>query len=120
MGRPRFRTFNVIDEFNREGLRIEVNTSLAAARVTRALHELVQVRGAAVDSPGQRARSSSPMPCLAQWAQSKGIALNHIQPGMLTRNAYPERFNKTYRTEVLDCYVFDLLQEVRDTTGNWS
>ncbi len=53
----RFRTFNVIDEFNREGLRIEVDTSLPAARVIRALNELVEVRGApraAVDSPGQR------------------------------------------------------------------
>ena len=42
----RFRTFNVIDEFNREGLHIEVDTSLPAARVIRALNELVEVRGA--------------------------------------------------------------------------
>ena len=40
----RFRTFNVIDEFNREGLRIEADTSLPAARVIRALNELVEVR----------------------------------------------------------------------------
>ena len=44
----RFRTFNVIDEFNREGLRIEVDTSLPATRVIRALNELVEVRGADV------------------------------------------------------------------------
>lgn len=42
----RLRTFNVIDKFNREGLRIEVDTSLPAARVIRALNELVEVRGA--------------------------------------------------------------------------
>ncbi len=56
---------------------------------------------------------------LSEWAKSRGIALNHIQPGKPTQNAYVERFNKTYRTEVLDCYVFESLQEVRDMTADW-
>jgi len=56
---------------------------------------------------------------LAQWAKSQGIALQNIQPGKPTQNAYVERFNKTYRTEVLDCYVFESLQEVRDMTADW-
>ncbi len=114
----RFRTFNVIDEFNREGLRIEVDTSLPAARVIRALNELVEVRGAPLSirlDNGPEFIANA----LAQWAQSKGIALQHIQPGKPTQNAYVERFNKTYRTEVLDCYVFDSLQEVRDMTADW-
>ena len=114
----RFRTFNVIDEFNREGLRIEVDTSLPATRVIRALNELVEVRGAPLsirldNGPEFIAHA------LSEWAKSKGIALNHIQPGKPTQNAYVERFNKTYRTEVLDCYVFDNLQEVRDMTADW-
>ena len=83
----RFRTFNVIDEFNREGLRIEVDTSLPAARVIRALNELVEVRGA----PLSIRLDNGPefiADALAKWAQSKGIALNHIQPGKLNRPGF--------------------------------
>jgi putative transposase len=111
----KFRTFNVIDEFNREGLRIEIDTSLPAARVIRALNELVEVRGAPLsirldNGPEFIAKT------LADCASAKGIALNHIQPGKPTQNTYVERFKKTYRTEVLDCYMFESLQEVRDMT----
>ncbi len=89
----RFRTFNVIVEFNREGLRIEVDTSLPAARVIRTLNELVVVRGAwcvVRGAPLSIRLDNGPeliAHALAQWAQSKGIALNHTQPGKPTQNA---------------------------------
>ncbi|WP_423601437.1 integrase core domain-containing protein [Roseateles sp. MS654] len=47
------------------------------------------------------------------------MELRHIQPGQPTQNAYVERVNKTYRTEVLDCYVFDSLAELRAMTADW-
>ncbi|WP_370466683.1 integrase core domain-containing protein [Comamonas thiooxydans] len=56
---------------------------------------------------------------LNQRAQDTGLALHHIQPGKPTQNAYVEHFNSTYRTEVLDCYVFESLQEVRSMTEAW-
>jgi putative transposase len=114
----RFRTFNVNDDYNRESLRIEIDTSLPSQRVIRALDELVEVRGA----PQRLRLDNGPefiSAALKQWAKDRGIELVHIQPGKPTQNAYIERFNKTYRTEVLDCYVFSSLNEVRRMTEDW-
>lgn len=114
----RFRTFNVNDDYNRESLRIEIDTSLPSQRVIRALDELVEVRGA----PQRLRLDNGPefiSAAIKQWAKDRGIELVHIQPGKPTQNAYIERFNKTYRTEVLDCYVFTSLNEVRRMTEDW-
>ncbi len=114
----RLRTFNVIDEFSRECLCIEIDTSLPAPRVVRALEELAEIRGV---PPSIRLYNGPEFigQALKQWAQSKGIALNHIQPGKSTENAYVKHFNRTYGTAVLDCYVFESLQEVRSMTEDW-
>ncbi len=114
----RFRTFNVIDDFNRESLRIEIDTSLPAVRVIRALDELIEVRG----TPKRLRLDNGPelvSHALAVWAKQHGIDLVFIQPGKPTQNAYIERFNRTYRTEVLDRYIFSTLTEVRAMTEDW-
>lgn len=114
----RFRTFNVIDDYNREALRIEVDTSLPAARVVRALNELIELRG----KPKRLRLDNGPeliSVALSEWAQGHRIELSFIQPGKPTQNAYIERFNRTYRTEVLDRYIFNSLNEVRSMTEDW-
>ncbi len=114
----RFRTFNVNDDFNRESLRIEIDTSLPAARVIRALDELVELRGA----PCRLRLDNGPefiSAALKDWAHRHAVELVHIQPGKPTQNAYIERFNRTFRTEILDRYVFTSLPEVRRMTEDW-
>lgn len=114
----RFRTFNVIDDYNRESLRIEIDTSLPAARVIRALDELIEVRG----RPKRLRLDNGPeliSLALHDWALRYGIELQFIQPGKPTQNAYIERFNRTYRTEVLDRYIFNSLTDVRTMTEDW-
>ena len=121
-----FRTLNVIDDYNREALWIEVDTSLPAERVVRVLEQLLDWRG----KPASIRMDNGPeliSQRLESWAKEKNIALLHIQPGkpahtvpvFLRENAYVERFNRTYREEVLDAYLFDDLQEVRQVTENW-
>ena len=113
-----FRTFNVIDDFNREALWIEVDTSLPVQRVQRVLDALAQQRGypkrvRSDNGPEFLARS------LAAWATEHHSELDFIEPGKPAQNAYIERFNRTYREEVLDLYSFSSLTEVRALTEQW-
>jgi putative transposase len=113
-----FRTLNVIDDFNREALAIEVDTSLPGERVIQVLERLLFERGA----PKQIRVDNGPELIsnrLESWAEERHIILIHIEPGKPAQNAYIERFNRTYREEVLNAYLFDNLEEVRTITENW-
>jgi putative transposase len=112
------RTLNVMDDYNREALWIEVDTSLPAERVIRVLENLLLWRAA----PKQIRMDNGPelsSKRLEGWAKEKQIELLHIQPGKPAQNAYIERFNRTYREDVLDAYLFDNLEEVRTITEQW-
>lgn len=114
----RFRTFNVMDDYNREALQIEVDISLPASRVVRVLDQLIATRG----KPEQLRLDNGPelvSQALSLWAKRNEVHLQFIQPGKPTQNALIERFNRTMRTEVLDCYVFHTLGEVRRMTRDW-
>ena len=108
----------MLDDYNREALRIEIDTSLPSARIVRALDELVELRG-----PPQRMRMDNGpeliSDTLAKWAKRHKIELLFIQPGKPMQNGYIERFNRTYREEVLNCYIFETLAEVRRMTADW-
>lgn len=113
-----FRTLNILDDFNREALWIEVDTSLPAERVIRVLENLIDWRG----KPQSIRMDNGPELIsrrLENWAKERQIELLHIQPGKPAQNAYIERFNRTYREDILDAYLFDNLEEVRFLTEKW-
>lgn len=114
----RFRTFNLIDDFNREALVIEIDTSLRAERIIRVLDRLKAER----ELPHMIRVDNGPefiAQSLQDWGKANRVLIYHIQPGCPTQNAFIERFNRTYRNEVLNLYLFRSLDEVREITSRW-
>lgn len=95
-----------------------MDLSLPAQRVIRVLERIVAWRGI----PAKLRMDNGPefiSVTLADWAEQHQIELEFIKPGKPTQNSYVERFNRTYRTEVLDMYAFRTLNQVREITENW-
>jgi len=112
------RTFNVLDDYNREGLSIEVDLSLPSLRVVRSLEQIIEWRG----RPSAIRLDNGPefiARALIDWANDNQIELMHIQPGKPTQNAYIERFNRTVRHEWLDCYVFESVEQAQQLATEW-
>ena len=114
----KFRTFNVIDDFNREALTIEVDTSLPSARIIRSLEIIADERG----FPKYIRSDNGPEFISHEFRRfccSHRIRHRRIEPGKPQQNSYIERFNRSYREDILDMYAFKNLRQVRDLTSEW-
>ena len=114
----RFRTLNVVEDWNREVLGIEVDFSLPARRVVSLLTDLVARHGA----PAQLRVDNGPeliSHALQDWCRQADVHLHWIAPGKPTQNAYIERFNGSFRRELLNQYLFTSLRQVREQCQQW-
>jgi putative transposase len=114
----RFRTLNIIDDYNREVLAIDINLGIPADRLIRVLDNVASERG----YPKMIRTDNGPeftSNVFENWAYEHGIKIDYIKPGRPTQNAYIELFNRTYRESVLDMYLFNRLSEVRKITDEW-
>lgn len=113
-----FRLLNVMDDYNRESLAIEVDTSLPSLRVIRVLERLISHRG----KPGNIRTDNGPefiSHKLEQWCTKQQITLQFIQPGRPMQNAFIERKNGSLRRELLNAYLFYSLSEAREMCEMW-
>lgn len=114
----RVRLLTVLDEGNREGLEIAMGVSLPSRRVVRVLNELVALHGrptaVRIDNGPEFTAQA-----FIDWCAEHGVAMHYIQPGKPDQNAYIERFNRTYRTEVLNAHLFESIAELRAMTVTW-
>lgn len=114
----RFRTFNVIDEGVREVLGIEIDTSLTGTRIKRVMEQMKEWYGL----PEVIRCDNGPemlSQAFTEWCETNDVEIRYIQPGKPNQNAYVERFNRTYRDEVLSAYLFDDLEQARQITWEW-
>jgi putative transposase len=112
------RLFNVIDDFNREALGIEVDFSLPAEGVIRSLDQIIAWRG----KPSIIRANNGPELVsgrLMEWAAKHQIYISHIKPGKPQQNAYVERFNRTVRYEWLSQHYWQGINEVKEFATQW-
>lgn len=113
-----FRTLNIVDDYTRECLAIEVDTSLPGERVVRVLERLAvmgrQPLHIVVDNGPEFASRA-----VDQWAARRGVSLRFIDPGKPIQNAYIESFNGKFRDECLSQHWFISLEEARYVTEEW-
>jgi putative transposase len=113
-----FRALNIIDNFNREGLGIEIDFSLPAERVVRTVNRIIEWRG----KPGKIRVDNGPeivSSKLLTWAEKQGIEIVYIQPGNPQQNAYIKRYNRTDRQEWLAQFIFKTIDEVKEYATEW-
>jgi putative transposase len=114
----RVRLLTMIDEGNREGLDIVAGVSLPSRRVIRVLEALVVVHGCPSAIRVDNGPEFTAQP-FVDWCTERGVAIHYIQPGKPDQNAYIERFNRTYRTEVLNAHLFESVAELQAITDAW-
>ena len=114
----RFRALSIVDDYSRECLAIEVDTSLGGARVIAVLDRLAETKGL----PRTITMDNGPeftSRCLDEWAYRNGVKLNFIRPGKPVENAFAESFIGRLRDECLNENWFISLKDARDIIERW-
>jgi putative transposase len=114
----KFRVLNIMDDYNRQAVNIEADFSMPSKRVVeavrRAIHECGKPEKIRVDNGPEFIGSD-----FADWCKSENITVQYIQPGKPMQNGYIERFNRTFREDVLDAHLFEDIMQVRVLAEEW-
>ncbi len=114
----RFRSLNIVDDYNRRCLAAEVDTSLPGGRVVRVLERLRELQGlpeVLVMDNGPEFASQA----LDVWAYQQSLKLRFIEPGKPIQSALIESFNGKFRDECLNEHWFVSLQDPREKIEAW-
>ena len=114
----KFRTLNIVDQYNRECLGIDIRSSMPARAVIAYFERIIEKHG----TPKRIRTDNGPeftSHLFQQWLDKNEIEWAKIQKGKPQQNAIVQRFNRTYREDVLDANLFFTLDQARDLTQKW-
>jgi putative transposase len=117
-GGRRFRCLTIVDDYTRECIHIEVSASISGDRVTRVLDFIAWSRGLPEEIVLDNGPEFTSL-ALDQWAHQNDVALDFIQPGKPTQNAFIESFNGKFRVECLNEHWFINLADARKKIEDW-
>ena len=112
------RVLNIIDDYNRECLSITVGISMSSDRVIRILEQVIEMKG----KPKEIRTDNGPEFTsinYTNWCETNDITTKHIQPGKPNQNGYIERFNKTFREDILNAYLFESINQLQLKAELW-
>jgi len=115
----RIRTLTIVDDYTRESLAIEVDTSISGSRVVRVLDRIAMERGAYPQTLVMDNGTELTSLAMLAWASTTRVQLHYIAPGKPTQNAFIESFNGKFRDECLNDNVFGTLAEARQIIECW-
>ena len=108
----------MIDDFNRQSVYIEGDTSINSARLVRVFEQIKHdhrlPKGIRMDNGPEFLGEA-----FKQWSKDNGVDLQQTQAGKPNQNAFIGRFNRTFREDVRDQHLYSNLEEVRETTHWW-
>ena len=114
----KLRALTIVDDFTRECLAIEVDTSLPGSRVVAVLERLADIRGLPASITVDHGPEFEGR-VLDAWAYKRSVRLAFIRPGKPVDNCYIESFNGRLRDECLNEHWFITMQHARSTIEAW-
>ena len=115
MNGRKVRILNIIDDYNRQALAMEVDYSHSGISVCRTLERIFHDRG----RPAELRSDNGPeflSAIYTDFCEKHNVKIRYIKPGKPMQNGFVERFNRSYREDILDAYLFASIEELRDLT----
>jgi putative transposase len=118
IGCRKLRCLTMVDDYSRECVALEVDTSINGRRVATVLDRLADLRGLPLSITVDHGPEFEGQ-VLDAWAYEHGVRLNFIRPGKPVENAYIESFNGRFRDECLNEHWFLTMAHARRVIEAW-